>query len=79
MLLVEPCLHVILATVIKEFLLRPESKSFSVCQYLQLIYRYLNSTEGNNKNFLQMKEAVKLLCEHIQMIPEKVIGLSGII
>ena len=63
MLLVEPCLHVILGTVIKEFLLRPESQSFSVCQYLQLIYRYLNSTEGNKKNFLQMKEAVKLLCE----------------
>ena len=65
------CLQVILSTVIKEFLLRPEFQSFSVCQYLQLIYRYLNSTERNNNNFLQMKEAVKLLCKHLQMIPQK--------
>ena len=65
------CLQVILGTVVKEFLLRPEFQSFSLCQYLQLIYRYLNSTERNNKNFLQMKETVNLLCEHLQMIPQK--------
>ena len=65
------CLQVILGPVIKEFLLRPEFQSFSVCQYLQLIYRYLDSTERNNKNFLQIKEAVKLFCKHLQMIPQK--------
>ena len=65
------CLQVILGTVVQEFLLRPEFQSFSVCQYLQLIYQYHNSTERNNKHFLQMKEAVKLLCEHLQMIPQK--------
>ena len=33
------CLQVILGSVVKEFLLRPEFQSFPVCQYLQLIYR----------------------------------------
>ena len=46
------CLQVILGTVVKEFLLRSEFQKFSVCQYLQLIYRYLSSTEQNNKNLL---------------------------
>ena len=64
-------LQVILGTVVKKFLLRPEFQSFPVCQYMQLIHQYLNSTERNNKNILQMKEAVKLLCEHLQMITQK--------
>ena len=75
------CLQVVLGTVLKEFLLRPEFENFSVCQYLKLRYRYLNSTERNSKNFLQMKEVVKLLREHLQVITPKryTAGLSGIL
>ena len=50
------CLQVILGIVIKEILLRPEFQSFSVCQYLQLIYRYLNSTERTKQQKLLTNE-----------------------
>ena len=50
------CLQVILGIVIKEILLRPEFQSFSVCQYLQLIYRYLNSTERAKQQKLLINE-----------------------